>query len=65
MGFPGGLESKESACNAEDMGLSPGSGRSLEKEMEIHSSTLAWIIPWTEQPVRLQCGTHGVPKSQT
>ena len=65
MGFPGGLESKESACNAEDMGLSPVSGRSLEKEMEIHSSTLAWIIPWTEQPGRLQCGTHGVPKSQT
>ena len=27
----------------------------LEKEMEIHSSTLAWKIPWTEEPDRLQC----------
>ena len=26
----------------------------LEKEMETHSSTLAWKIPWTEEPVRLQ-----------
>ena len=26
----------------------------LEKEMEIHSSTLAWKIPWTEEPDRLQ-----------
>ena len=25
----------------------------LEKEMEIHSSTLAWKIPWTEEPDRL------------
>ena len=26
----------------------------LEKEMAIHSSTLAWEIPWTENPGRLQ-----------
>ena len=26
----------------------------LEKEMAIHSSTLAWKIPWTEEPDRLQ-----------
>ena len=26
----------------------------LEKEMEIHSSTLVWKIPWTEEPDRLQ-----------
>ena len=25
----------------------------LEKEMEIHSSTLAWKIPWMEDPDRL------------
>ena len=25
----------------------------LEKEMAIHSSTLAWKIPWTEEPDRL------------
>ena len=26
----------------------------LEKEMAIHSSILAWEIPWTEKPSRLQ-----------
>ena len=26
----------------------------LEKEMAPHSSTLAWKIPWTEKPGRLQ-----------
>ena len=28
----------------------------LEREMATHSSTLAWIIPWTEEPGRLQGG---------
>ena len=45
-GFPGGSDGKESACNVGDPGSIPGSGRSrddpLEKEMAIHSSTLAW-----------------------
>ena len=26
----------------------------LESEMAIHSSTIAWKIPWTEKPGRLQ-----------
>ena len=26
----------------------------LEKEMATHSSTRAWKIPWTEEPVMLQ-----------
>ena len=26
----------------------------LEKEMATHSSTLAWKIPWTEEPGRIQ-----------
>ena len=26
----------------------------LEKEMATHSSTLAWKIPWTEEPCKLQ-----------
>ena len=30
----------------------------LEKEMAIHSSTLAWKIPWTEGPERLQSVRH-------
>ena len=33
----------------------------LEKEMAIHSSILAWRIPWTEEPGRLQSmGSHRV-----
>ena len=35
-----------------------------EKEMAKYSSTLAWKIPWTEEPGRLQT-VHGVPKSWT
>ena len=31
-----------------------GRGDSLEKEMATHSSVLAWRIPWTEEPSRLQ-----------
>ena len=36
--------------NAEDMGSIPRSGRSPEKEMAAHPSTLAWRIAWTEEP---------------
>ena len=34
----------------------PSLGREdpLEKEMATHSSILAWRIPWTEEPGRLQ-----------
>ena len=53
LGFPGGSDGKESACNAGDLGLTPGSEKSLEKGMETHSSILAWIIPWTERPGEL------------
>ena len=31
MGFPGGLDGKESSCNAGDQGLLPESGRSSER----------------------------------
>ena len=34
----------------------------LEKEMAIHSSILAWEIPWTEEPGALQ--SMGLQKSQ-
>ena len=43
-----------SACNAGDLGSIPGRGRSLEKETATHCSTLAWKIPWTEEPGGLQ-----------
>ena len=33
----------------------------LEKEMATHSSVVAWRIPWTEKPGRLQSmGSHRV-----
>src|SRR5574341_1027674 len=54
MGFPGASASKESGCNAGDLGLIPGSGRSPGEGMATHSSILAWRIPWTEEPGGLQ-----------
>ena len=56
-GHPQWISSKESACNIEDagnVGSLPGLGRSPEEGMATHSSVLAWRIPWTEKPVRLQ-----------
>ena len=50
MGFCGGSESKESACNAGGLGSIPGLGRLLEEGLAMHSSILAWRIPWTEEP---------------
>ena len=35
-------------------GLSGWASVFMEKEMGIHSSTIAWKIPWTEEPDRLQ-----------
>ena len=44
----------------------------LEKEMAAHSSTLAWEIPWTEEPGGLQAKqsekldtTQGLKNSKT
>ena len=54
MGFSGGSDGKESACNAGDPGLIPGSGRSHGERLATHSSILAWRIPWMEEPGRLQ-----------
>ena len=53
-GFPGGSNSKESACNAGGLGSIPGSEDPLEKGMETHSSILAWRIPCTEEPGQLE-----------
>ena len=49
-GFPGGSDGKESACNAGDLGWQDP----LEEGMATPSSILAWRIPWTEEPGRLQ-----------
>ena len=53
-GFPGGSDSEEPACSAEDPGSIPGSGRSPGGGNGNHSSILAWEMPWTEEPGRLQ-----------
>ena len=45
-GFPGGLDDKESACNAGDPGLIPGLGRSPGEE-------------WLSTPVFLPGQFHG------
>ena len=55
-GLPWWLSGIESTCQAGDEGSIPGQEDSLEKEMAAHSSILAWEIPWTEQPGRLQSG---------
>ena len=49
-----GSESKASACNEGDPGSVLESEDLLEKEMATRSSTLAWKIPWTEEPGGLQ-----------
>ena len=53
MGFPGGSDCEESACNAGDLHSIPGSEDALEKGKATHSSILAWRIPWTEKPGKL------------
>ena len=45
---------KNPPASAGDVGLIPGWEDPLEKEMATHCSTLAWKIPWTEEPSRLQ-----------
>ena len=40
---------KESSCSAGDLGSVPEWEGPLEEGMTIHSSILAWRIPWTEE----------------
>ena len=56
-GLPRWLSGGESASDAGETGdvdLISGQEDILEEEMATHSSTLAWRIPWTEEPDRLQ-----------
>ena len=50
----GSSDGKASAYNAGDPDSISVSEDLLEKEMATHSSILAWKIPWTEDPGRLQ-----------
>ena len=54
MGFPGGSDVNESACNAGDSSSISGLVSSPGEGMATHSSILAWRIPGTEEPDRLQ-----------
>ena len=57
----GWLSGKESACQCRRHGFDPWTGKiPLEKEMTIHSSMLAWEIPWIEEPG--EPTVHGVTK---
>ena len=47
LGFPCGSAGKESACNAGDVGLIPGLGRSPGEGKGYPPSILAWRIPQT------------------
>ena len=42
------------AVMQETQALSLGQEDPLEKKMATHSSVLAWKIPWTEEPGRLE-----------
>ena len=53
-GFPGSSDGKESAYNAGDQIRSLNREDPLEKGLATHSNILAWRIPWTEGPGRLQ-----------
>ena len=63
MVFPGGSDGKESSCNAGDLGLIPGLGRSPGGEHATHSNILAWRIPMDRGA--WQATVHGVAKSGT
>ena len=52
-GFPGGSVVKNLTANAGDK-RPLGGEDPLEEGMAIHSRILAWRIPWTEEPTRLQ-----------
>jgi len=51
---PGGSEVKNPLATQEMQVRSLDGEDPLEKEMATHSSTLAWKIPWTEEPGGLQ-----------
>ena len=54
LGFPCGSAGKESTCNAGDLSSIPRSGKSPRERNGKPLSTLAWKIPWMEEPGRLQ-----------
>ena len=62
-GLPGDLAVKNMPAKQQMKFQSLGQKDPPEKEMATHSNILAWEIPWTEDPGRLQ--PLGSRKSQT
>ena len=54
MGFPGGLVVENPPAMQETQVQSLSQEDPLEKTMASHSNILAWTIPWTEEPGKLQ-----------
>ena len=61
--FPGGSDTKESACNAGDLGLTPGSGR-FPGEGNGNSSQQSWLENSMDRGA-WRATVHGVAKNQT
>ena len=57
-GFPGDSDSKESSCNAGDLGLIPGSGRSPGER-------IGYPLQYSGLENSMDCIVHGVTKSRT
>ena len=58
LGFPGGSDSKESSCNAGDLSLIPGLGRSLGKGN-------SYPLQYSGLENSMDCIVYGVKKSRT
>ena len=58
LGFPGGSAGKESACNVEDLGSIPGTGRSPGEGN-------SYPLQYSGLENSMDCIVHGVAKSQT
>ena len=61
LGFPGGSNGKESACNAGDQGAVPGSGKYLGKG---HGNPLQYSCLENSMDRDCQATVHGVAKGQ-
>ena len=57
LGFPGGSAGKESACNAGDLGSTPGLGRSPGEGK-------GYPLQYCGLEISMDCIVHGVAKSQ-
>ena len=59
---PHSSASKESVCNAGDLGSISRSGR-FSGERITHSNILAWRIPWTKRPWTKRPTVHGISRT--